>query len=48
MLIKSYSDDDFKEKEKFKIGKNKFFKYVDNSNCRRIFEEIIKLKDPDE
>ncbi len=43
-LIKAYNVSDFKEKDKFKVERTKFFKYIDHSNCRRIFEEIMKLK----
>lgn len=41
-LIKFYYSNNFTERERFK-KKKILFKYTDDSNCKRIYEEILKL-----
>jgi len=42
-LIKFYIDNNFQEKEKYKLAKPNFFKYSDKFNCKRIYQEIMRL-----
>jgi len=42
-LIKLYIENDFQAKEKYKKAKQSFFKYSDQSNCKRIYQEIMRL-----
>ncbi|MDT8303274.1 MAG: CDP-glycerol glycerophosphotransferase family protein, partial [Sedimentisphaerales bacterium] len=41
--IKFYINNSFSEKEEYTGLRNKFFKYSDNFNCKRIYEETKKL-----
>lgn len=42
--IKYYIENNFKEKDEFKLMRNKYFKYVDQNNSKRTFEEIKKFE----
>ncbi len=41
--LQYYIDNNFQEKEKFKLIKPNFFKYSDKFNCTRIYHEIMRL-----
>jgi len=44
-LIKVYVERSFMEKEKYATQRKEYFQYIDQNNCERTFNEIIKNKD---
>ena len=42
--IDEYVNNSFKEKEKFINTRDKYFKYIDNNNSKRVYDEILKSK----
>ena len=43
--IIKYIENDCKIEKKYQERINKFYKYHDQNNCKRVYEEILKLKD---
>lgn len=39
-LIDDYATNEFKEKQEYMDMRNKYFKYVDNNNCERVYQAI--------